>query len=165
MRGSAKRRSTVLLMGPCDAGKSLMFLRLVHKQLALTCTSVRDNKGHFIAKIKDKILTMVDIPGHERLRTQYLDEHGPSALGVVFVVDSPTISRKTVADVAEFLYTVLTDPVVFKNKPRVLIACNKQDQNMAKRHTAVKSMLGMFKHEPVCIRVGQTLERRLLTAL
>jgi len=141
VRGSAKRRSTVLLMGPCDAGKSLIFLRLVHKQLALTCTSVRDNKGHFIAKIKDKILTMVDIPGHERLRTQYLDEHGPSALGVVFVVDSSTISRKTVADVAEFLYTVLTDPVVFKNKPRVLIACNKQDHDMAKRHTAVKSML------------------------
>jgi len=128
-------------MGPCDAGKSLMFLRLVHKQFALTCSSVKDNKGHFIAKIKDKILTVVDIPGHERLRTQYLDEYGASALGVVFVVDSSTISRKTVADVAEFLYTILTDPIVFKNCPRVLIACNKQDHDLAKRHTAVKSML------------------------
>merc|ERR1712228_79055 len=141
LRGTSKRRNTVLLMGPCDAGKSLMFLRLVHKQFAMTCTSVKDNKGHFIAKIKDKILTMVDIPGHERLRAQYLDEYGASALGVVFVVDSSTISRKTVADVAEFLFSILTDPVVFKNRPRVLIACNKQDHDMAKRRTAVKSML------------------------
>merc|ERR1712228_574766 len=115
LRGTSKRRNTVLLMGPCDAGKSLMFLRLVHKQFAMTCTSVKDNKGHFIAKIKDKILTMVDIPGHERLRAQYLDEYGASALGVVFVVDSSTISRKTVADVAEFLFSILTDPVVFKS--------------------------------------------------
>jgi len=141
IRGSSKRRSTILLMGPCDAGKSLMFLRLVHKQYARTCTSIKDNKGHFIAKIRDKILTVVDIPGHERLRSQYLDEYGAAALGIVFVVDSSTISRKTVADVAEFLYSILTDAVVFGNKPRVVIACNKQDHDMAKRHTAVKSML------------------------
>lgn len=141
LRGSSRKRSAVLLMGPCDAGKSLLFLRLVHKQFAQTCTSLKDNKGHFVAKIKDKILTVVDIPGHERIRTQYIDEHGSSALGIVFVVDSSTISRKTVADVAEFLYAILTDPVIFKNKPRVLIACNKQDHEMAKRHTAVKSML------------------------
>jgi len=128
-------------MGPCDAGKTLMFLRLVHKQFANTCTSIKDNKGHFVAKIKDKILTLVDIPGHERLRTQYIEEHGGTALGIVFVVDSSTISRKTVADVAEFLYTVLTDPIIFKNRPRVLITCNKQDHEVAKRHTAVKSML------------------------
>jgi len=139
LRGSSKRRSTILLMGPCDGGKSLMFLRLVHKCFAMTCSSQKDNKGHFIAK--DKILTMVDIPGHERLRAQYLDEYGGSALGIVFVVDSSTISRKTVADVAEFLYTILTDPMIFKNCPRVLIACNKQDHDMAKRQTAVKSML------------------------
>jgi len=141
LRGSSLKRSSVLLAGPCDAGKSLLFLRLVHKQFAQTCTSVKDNKGHFIAKIKDKILTLIDIPGHERLRTQYLDEYGSTALGIVFVVDSSTISRKTVADVAEFLYSILTDAVIFKNKPRVLIACNKQDHEMAKRHTAVKSML------------------------
>jgi len=141
LRGSSRKRNTVLLMGPCDAGKSLLFLRLVHKQFAMTCSSMKDNKGHFIAKIKDKILTLVDIPGHERLRGQYLDEYGSAALGIVFVVDSSTISRKTVADVAEFLYSILTDPVIFKNKPRVLIACNKQDHDMAKRQTAVKSML------------------------
>jgi len=141
VRGSSKRRSTVLLTGPCDGGKSLMFLRLVHKQFAMTCTSIKDNKGHFIAKIKDKILTMVDIPGNERLRAQYLDEYGGSALGIVFVIDSSTISRKTVADVAEFLYTILTDPIIFKNRPRVLIACNKQDHDMAKLRNAVKSML------------------------
>jgi len=141
VRGSSKKRSTILLMGPCDAGKSLLFLRLVHKQFAMTCTSMKENKGHFIAKIKDKILTVLDIPGHERLRTQFLDEYGSSALGIVFVVDSSTISRLTVRDVADFLYTILSDPVVFKNKPRVLVACNKQDHDMAKRQTAVKSML------------------------
>jgi signal recognition particle receptor subunit beta len=144
-RGSSQRRSTILLMGPCDAGKTLMFLRLVYKHFALTYTSVKENKGHFIAKIKDKILTVVDTPGHERLRSQYIEEYGPHALGIVFVIDSSTISRKTVADVAEYLYTILADPIISRNRPRVLVACNKQDQSMlAKRHTAVKSMMGEY---------------------
>lgn len=44
---------------------------------------------------------------------------------IVFVVDS-SIFQKEVKDVAEFLYSLLTDSVVMQNAPNMLIACNKQ---------------------------------------
>ena len=43
----------------------------------------------------------------------------------MFVVDS-AIFQKEVRDVAEFLYFLLTDAVVSRNAPTVLVACNKQ---------------------------------------
>lgn len=43
----------------------------------------------------------------------------------MFVVDS-AIFQKEVRDVAEFLYILLTDTVVSRNAPALLVACNKQ---------------------------------------
>lgn len=45
--------------------------------------------------------------------------------GIVFVVDS-AIFQKEVRDVAEFLYVLLTDAVIARNAPALLVACNKQ---------------------------------------
>lgn len=44
---------------------------------------------------------------------------------IVFVVDSG-IFQKEVRDVAEFLYILLTDTVISRNAPALLVACNKQ---------------------------------------
>lgn len=44
---------------------------------------------------------------------------------IVFVVDS-AIFQKEVRDVAEFLYVLLTDTVICRNAPALLVACNKQ---------------------------------------
>lgn len=44
---------------------------------------------------------------------------------IVFVVDSG-IFQKEVRDVAEFLYMLLTDTVISRNAPALLVACNKQ---------------------------------------
>lgn len=43
----------------------------------------------------------------------------------MFVVDS-AIFQKEVRDVAEFLYVLLTDTVICRNVPALLVACNKQ---------------------------------------
>lgn len=41
------------------------------------------------------------------------------------MVDS-AIFQKEVRDVAEFLYVLLTDAVIARNAPALLVACNKQ---------------------------------------
>lgn len=46
---------------------------------------------------------------------------------IVYVVDS-AIFQKEVRDVAEFLYILLTDPVISRNAPALLVACNKQGE-------------------------------------
>lgn len=54
--------------------------------------------------------------------------HQPVAFlsrAIVFVVDS-AIFQKEVRDVAEFLYILLTDTVICRNAPALLVACNKQ---------------------------------------
>lgn len=43
----------------------------------------------------------------------------------MFVVDS-AIFQKEVRDVAEFLYDLLTDIVISRNAPAIIVACNKQ---------------------------------------
>ncbi len=70
-------------------------------------------------------LTVVDIPGHERLRSKYFDQFKSSARAIIYVVDSSTIQRQ-LRDTTEYLFNVLSDPVVFASRPPVLIACNKQ---------------------------------------
>ena len=49
---------------------------------------------------------MVDVPGHEWIRDGIVDQFSSSASGIVYMVDSNTVSKQ-VMDVAEYLYSVL----------------------------------------------------------
>ncbi|KAK2191459.1 hypothetical protein NP493_53g18057 [Ridgeia piscesae] len=111
-RSKTSQRRGVLLIGLCDSGKTLIFSR--------------------------SRLQLVDLPGHERLLSQKLDQYRPVARAVIFVVDSLTF-QKDVKDVAEALYTVLTDNVL--SHCSVLIACNKQDMTLAKGAKLIQSQL------------------------
>lgn len=82
----------------------------------------------------------MDIPGHERLRGKFFDLHKNNAKGIVYVCDSLTL-QKEVSDVAEFLYVILTDPVIFSIAPKILILCNKQDELLSKASSVIKSLL------------------------
>lgn len=57
---------------------------------------------------------------------------------IVFVIDSDTFGKKT-RDIAELLYDVLV--AVRSASVPLLIACNKQDLDMAKSSKAIKSLL------------------------
>ena len=85
-------------------------------------------------------LELVDIPGHERLRQTALDRYKAGARGLLFVVDSTTV-QKQLKDVAEFLYTVLTEPTVAALRPPLLVLCNKQDQLQAKGAALIRTQL------------------------
>ncbi|GFS27935.1 signal recognition particle receptor subunit beta-like [Elysia marginata] len=138
-RGKNKRQG-VLLLGVCDAGKTLIYSQLVNNNFKQTYTSVTSNSGEYVIAPKNKKLRVIDLPGHERLRLQMLDEHKGQARAVVFVVDSGTL-QKDIKEVAEYLYTLLSDKTVSSNAPPVLVLCNKQDLTLAKGAKVVRSQL------------------------
>ncbi|XP_045474711.1 signal recognition particle receptor subunit beta [Harmonia axyridis] len=136
-RSKTTRRS-ILLTGICDSGKTVIFSQLIHQKDIQSFTSIKANIGEY-ASNKTSLL-IVDIPGHERLRYKYIDEHKASTKGIVFVVDSLTI-QDDLKDAAEYIFNILCDDVLRKNKVNVLILCNKQDHTLAKESKAIRAML------------------------
>lgn len=134
-------RSAILLVGLCDSGKTLLFSRLLTGRFVRTQTSITDSSAPYKAKNeKGNTLTLIDLPGHDSLRPQYLEKFKSAARVIVFVVDS-AIFQKEVRDVAEFLYFLLTDSVISRNAPTLVVACNKQDITMAKSAKLVQQQL------------------------
>ncbi|XP_053609935.1 signal recognition particle receptor subunit beta [Plodia interpunctella] len=131
-------RRSVLLTGLSDSGKTLLFVQLSYSQYRQTFTSMKENVEEYITS--NNTLKLVDLPGQERLRNKFFDQYKNSAKAIIYVVDSVTI-QKEIRDVAEYLYTILVDPVVQNNSPSVLILCNKQDQPLAKGSQVIKSLL------------------------
>lgn len=128
---------SVLITGLSDAGKTLLYARLLHSKFIPTYTSVKENIGDII--INNSTLRIVDIPGHERLRYKYFDKYKSSARALIYVIDATTI-QKDIRDVAEFLYTLLSSASTDTSIP-ILILCNKQDQTMAKGCRVIKTLL------------------------
>lgn len=138
-RKSSQR--AVLFVGLCDSGKTLLFVRLLTGHYRDTQTSITDSSAAYkVNNNRGNSLTLIDLPGHESLRLQFLDRFKSSARAVVFVVDSAAFQRE-VKDVAEFLYQVLIDSMGLKNAPSFLIACNKQDIAMAKSAKLIQQQL------------------------
>uniref|UniRef100_A0A493TH51 Signal recognition particle receptor subunit beta n=1 Tax=Anas platyrhynchos platyrhynchos TaxID=8840 RepID=A0A493TH51_ANAPP len=134
-------RRAVLLLGLCDAGKTLLFARLLTGKYRDTQTSITDSSAVYrVSSDKNANVTLIDLPGHESLRLQFLERFKAAARAIVFVVDSVAFQRE-VKDVAEFLYQVLVDSTVLKNAPALLIACNKQDVTMAKSAKLIQQQL------------------------
>lgn len=125
-----KRGDTVLLVGPCNGGKTTLFHRLKGSATCLgTVASMQENEGWCqVRNDKDLVVGSVrvlDLPGHPRLRSK-LEQYLKDASAVVLIIDSADITpNKTEA--AEDLFEVLTHPVVARRRVPVLLACNKAD--------------------------------------
>ena len=85
-------------------------------------------------------LDLVDVPGHERIRGAIVDQFSSSARGIVYMVDSNTVSKQ-VRDVAEYLHSILSNHAIHKNSPPVLVICNKQDGGLAKTGQLIQTLL------------------------
>ncbi|KAM8953994.1 signal recognition particle receptor subunit beta [Pelodytes ibericus] len=134
-------RRAVLLVGTCDSGKTLLFSRLLTGKYKQTQTSISTNSAVYKVKNdKGSSLTLIDIPGHESLRFQFLEQYKTAARALLFVVDSSAFQRE-VKEVAELLYQLLTDGTLLNNSPPILIACNKQDVSMAKSAKLIQQQL------------------------
>ncbi|ERL95898.1 hypothetical protein D910_00564, partial [Dendroctonus ponderosae] len=128
----------VLLTGLNDTGKTLIYSQLVYNRHVATFTSSQDNEGQF--NTQKNFVTLVDLPVFHSIRQQFFEKYKASSKGIVYVVDSVTLAQN-VRDAANVLYNILIDPAVVKNRPQLLILCNKQNQTLAKGCTVIKSML------------------------
>ncbi|KAL0091185.1 signal recognition particle receptor beta subunit-domain-containing protein [Phycomyces blakesleeanus] len=128
---------TILLLGVSDAGKTALYTLIRFGKKALTVTSMKENEGS--VTLGNKTFGLVDMPGHERIRYRY-SEFLPVARGIVFVVDSTTISRQ-IRSVAEYLYNVLASLEAQNRKLPVLIACNKADMITALPKDKIQTLL------------------------
>ncbi|KAM7357098.1 signal recognition particle receptor beta [Cochliomyia hominivorax] len=136
LRKRSSARRDFLLTGINEAGKSSIFMRVLHNKFPETFTSIKENVGDY--KIGGLTGRLVDIPGHYRVRDKCFDEYKKTAKGIIFVLDSVTV-QKDIRDVADALYTILTDPATLPCS--FLVLCNKQDLATAKSVQVIKTSL------------------------
>ena len=103
---SGPRGAGILIVGPCDAGKTTLFLQLRDRSTRNgTVASMTINEAD-VNLPSDKSsaapVHIVDIPGHPRLRNHLFDVQAPSARAIVFLVDSVDFMPKK-TDVAEYV--------------------------------------------------------------
>nr|XP_054769031.1 signal recognition particle receptor subunit beta-like [Lytechinus pictus] len=140
-RGSRNNRRSVLVLGLCESGKTLLYSRLVHKKAIESYTSIKENSGPYqVIGQSSILLEVIDIPGNDRQRIQFWNRFKTQARGVIFLVDSSSIT-KDLKEVAEFLYTLLSDSTTTNLNTPFLIACNKQDITMAKSARIIQTLL------------------------
>ncbi|GIY10752.1 signal recognition particle receptor subunit beta [Caerostris darwini] len=149
-RKSVSRRN-VLITGLSDSGKTLLFSRLVSSKNVVTYTSMKENISMYRID-KKRTVTLVDIPGNERLRDKYIEQFLAFSRGIIFVVDSLNF-QKEIRDVAGFLFMLLQEPIVHMNRVPFLIACNKQDHAVSKGAKVIQSQL---EKEISTLRITQT---------
>jgi signal recognition particle receptor subunit beta len=132
------KRSTnvVLLVGLSEAGKTALFTKIIFNKPKKSVTSLKENE----ATLDDLSLKLVDLPGAERLRPRLWDQYREKARNVVFVVDSTAVNSK-LRDLSEYLYSLLSDPIIQKNRIGFLIACNKQDAPDAMKQDQIKAVI------------------------
>ena len=127
--GGSKKKPAALLLGPSNAGKTLLFHRLVNNEIEETVASMKSDEGI----VDNKLL--VDVPGHRRLRNEVTKEL-TRATKIVFMVDAADATRQAKA-AAELLYEIFC----CESTPELLILCNKRDKAGAKTPARVKLTL------------------------
>ena len=127
--GSKKKQPAALLLGPSNAGKTLLFHRLVNNELEETVASMKSDEGI----VDNKLL--VDVPGHRRLRNEVTKEL-KRATKIVFMVDAADATRQA-KTAAELLYEIFC----LDSRPSLLILCNKRDKAGAKTPARIKLTL------------------------
>ncbi|XP_068753421.1 signal recognition particle receptor subunit beta-like [Montipora capricornis] len=136
------RGRSILLIGLTDSGKTLLFSRLSSGKYVMTHTSIKENKDQYRLKgsKSGKVLDLIDLPGHERVRARFLEQYKNQTRGILFVVDSVNFPREQ-RDVAEIMYDILGDKYLSKSSAPILVVCNKQDLTMAKSQSVIKPQL------------------------
>ena len=144
--GEAKSKSNfkgLVLMGPSGAGKTAFYYKLFSGDMIDSLSSTEENytgpEGMDL-RIPTKHglsgpLEAMDMPGHYNFRQQTMEllEGGPR--GVILFVDSK--NKLQIAEASEMLYDMLNDENMLEQRTPILVACNKQDLQFARRATQI----------------------------
>ncbi|ETV73156.1 hypothetical protein H257_11974 [Aphanomyces astaci] len=141
--GPGGKRDVILLLGPCGGGKTALFHRLRDGPTKVdTVTSMKETLETFPLFDEDAAtVSVLDFPGHERLRSQ-VSQFYPIAKKLVFVVDATTIGDAAqVRKAAEFLYDIFVHPKLHDNGIPLLVACSKADMSSAATPANIQTIL------------------------
>lgn len=131
-----KSTNVVLLTGLPDAGKTAIFTKIIFNKSKKSVTSLKENE----AMINELNLKLIDLPGADRLRSRFWEQYRANARHVIFMLDSTNVENK-IRDLSEYLYGLLSDGILYKNKIQFTVACNKQDVDGAQKKDVIKSQL------------------------
>ncbi|KAI0320116.1 signal recognition particle receptor beta subunit-domain-containing protein [Amylostereum chailletii] len=155
-RKTSSRGNALLFVGPPDSGKTALLSMLVYKQMLPTHASMQINTSMLTLAGRPPI-SVVDVPGHPRIRDQFKD-HLADARALIFVVDASTVSRNG-PEVAEHLHYILnavTSLPPSQTPPALVILAHKSDLLKSSSASAAASS------EQLAInRVRTVLEREL----
>mmetsp|Transcript_7924 Transcript_7924/g.14791 ORF Transcript_7924/g.14791 Transcript_7924/m.14791 type:complete len:270 (+) Transcript_7924:2214-3023(+) len=134
------KRAVTLLIGPANSGKTTLFRKMKYgKTPGGTVTSVIPNEEE--CKVGEDTYRVVDYPGHVKLRSgaePFLNR----ALKIVFVADSLVFNQnEKVREAANFLFGILSNRLVLKDRVPIFIACNKADRMNAFSPEFIKKRL------------------------
>lgn len=137
---SRKRKGVVLFLGPCGSGKTAMCYRLSHggqhtASIVSTVTSM-DACRYPCSPWRSSsaaAASLVDYPGHERLRGG-VGQELRGADRIVFMLDGSCLAAQVAAG-AELLYDVLADPAL-EGCRGLMLALSKSDLKEAKASRA-----------------------------
>jgi len=133
------RKRSVLLLGPCGAGKTVLIFQLCHGEIPQTVTSMKENVMVYNDEELKKPVEMIDFPGHERLRSNLLSRVEETS-AIIVLLDSNNM-KAHIRPTAEILFDILTHPSMENNPPPLLVVCNKQDLPNAKAEIRIKKAL------------------------
>ncbi|EAY04042.1 hypothetical protein TVAG_055280 [Trichomonas vaginalis G3] len=132
-----KRPNNVYIVGCLGAGKTKLFYHLTAHRIHPTVTSQTENRFSLI--VKNRIINLIDEPGHARVKTQVLSSIR-DAKAIIFVIDSETVLSQ-MSDIANLLYDVLSQPEIIKNRVPVLILGAKTDLHSARPIDVIREEL------------------------
>ena len=143
---SIRRGECLLLCGPANSGKTLLFMRLTMNFVKRTVTSAAINRGFLTLASPSsdrptKKIEVIDIPGNLRIRQREFKANKSLAKAIVFVMNSGAINEEK-KDVSDYLYDILRDRTFRQQRLSLLVFCNNQDgNNSSETITSIRRLL------------------------
>lgn len=124
----------IVFAGPCGAGKTALFTKLVFGSNIQTCTSTKENEGVVTARWDKSVdslprsLLLIDTPGLPSIRARLLSRSVPKASGVVFLCDPVGgLTSTKVRETVDALHLVLALIERTRTQIPLLVLCSRAD--------------------------------------
>lgn len=146
----------VLICGPSGAGKTCLINSLALGQYWETVTSIEENAAKFtLLNEEEKKTEYWDVPGHYHYRERTIDSAERAKL-IILVVDSK--DKDKFSEAGSFLFDFLNNHTIAESDTQIIIACNKQDLQFAKKSTVLELELEKQIDEIKRVKVSEREE-------